>query len=178
MQQADVRSLTLLPRYETLIAHEEWTCASRQPARPARWYPRKGHVAAGQPKVIWRSPNLRGKRMKMKYNILLLSYRRASIQHLIRQQRLHLMDCATLTNTHPGRLCHMSAPNPTWPPSAQRSFNAAMKIDIYLKGFFTDRMNLPRCSDRSQTVPRRGQQPKPNAKVAALVVARGLWAGN
>ena len=89
--------------------------------------------------------------MKMKYNILLLSYRGASIQHLIRQQRLHLMDCAALTNTHPGRLCHMSAPNPTWPPSAQRSFNAAMKIDIYLKGFFTDSMNLDVRIDHRQS---------------------------
>jgi len=31
----------------------------------------------------------------------------------------------------------MSAPNPTWPPSAQQSFSAALKIDTYLKRYFT-----------------------------------------
>ena len=79
--------------------------------------------------------------MKMKYNMLLLSYRGQDIQSLIRLQRLHLLDCATLTKTHPGRLCNMSAPNPTWPPSAQRSFKVVLKIDKYLKRFFTYHMN-------------------------------------
>ena len=79
--------------------------------------------------------------MKMKYNMLLLQYRGARIQRLIQLQRLHLLDCATLTKTHPGRLCNMSAPNPTWPPSAQRSFKVVLKIDKYLNRFFTYHMN-------------------------------------
>ena len=86
--------------------------------------------------------------MKMKYNMLLLSYRGQDIQRLIQLQRLHLMDCATLTKTHPGRLCNMSAPNPKWPPSAQRSFSAALKIDTYLKRYFTHFMNEDVRSDQ------------------------------
>lgn len=79
--------------------------------------------------------------MKLKFNMLAMTYHNKRVERLLKWQKLHLMDCATLTKTHPGRLFHMAAPNPSWPPSAQRSFMAAQKIDTYLSCYFTNLMN-------------------------------------
>jgi hypothetical protein len=103
--------------------------------------PPKGACGRGATKGHMAQSPKEDTQMKMKYNMLLLSYRGQDIQRLIQLQRLHLLDCATLTKTHPGRLCNMSAPNPTWPPSAQRSFKLVLKIDKYLNRFFTYHMN-------------------------------------
>lgn len=79
--------------------------------------------------------------MKLKYNTLAMVYHDKRVERLLKWQKLHLMDCATLTKTHPGRLFHRSSPNPSWPPSAQRSFMAALKIDTYFSAYLTSLMN-------------------------------------
>ena len=79
--------------------------------------------------------------MKLRYNMLALMPHENHVEGMIKRQKLHLMDCATLTQTHPGRLFHMSAPNPSWPTSAQRSFRAALKIDKYVQRYLIYLMN-------------------------------------
>jgi hypothetical protein len=79
--------------------------------------------------------------MNTKHNLLALGYREPRIQRLIQLHELHLMDCAAKLKTHLTPLDNMSTANPAWPASAQRSFRAALKIDKYLKRFFTYHMN-------------------------------------
>lgn len=79
--------------------------------------------------------------MKLKYSLLAMVYHDKRLERLLKWQKLHLMECATLTKTHPGRLFHLTEPNPSWPASAQRSFVAAQQIDNYLSGYLTYLMN-------------------------------------
>ena len=78
---------------------------------------------------------------KLKYSMLTMVYDDKRVGCLLKWQKLHRAESATLTKTHPGRLFDIPTPNPAWPPPAKRSFKAALKNHKNLKGLLSYNLN-------------------------------------